>query len=56
MLHGAVNEAAALTGLHEPVDGADRGLRQDDVDAFGHWGCCLMICFHSVYARRVYVK
>jgi hypothetical protein len=36
VLHGLVNQAAALARLCEPIEGADRGLRQHDVDAFCH--------------------
>jgi hypothetical protein len=36
VLHRRVDEAAALAGLGQPVNGLDRGFRQDDVDAFAH--------------------
>ena len=36
VMHGPVDELAALTGLGHAINGLDRGFRQDDVDPFGH--------------------
>ena len=36
ILYGPLNEAAALTGPGEAIDSADRGFRQDDIDASCH--------------------
>jgi len=36
MLHGLVDEAAALPGFGHPADDMDGGLRKNDVDAFAH--------------------
>jgi hypothetical protein len=36
VLHCLVDEFAALAGFDQPVNGPDRGFRQNDVDAFGH--------------------
>ena len=36
VLHGPVNEAAALARACQAVKGTDRGFRQDDVGAFCH--------------------
>ena len=36
VLHRPFNEAAALAGPGQAVDGTDRGFRQDDIDASCH--------------------
>jgi hypothetical protein len=36
VLDSRIDEAAALAGLSHPVDGLDRGFRQDDIYAFAH--------------------
>lgn len=38
MQYRLINETAALTRLRKPVKGADRGLRQHDIDTFCHSG------------------
>jgi hypothetical protein len=56
VLYGLVDEPAALAGLGHPVNGLDRGLRQDDVDAFAHGNENLMIFLHIIYTPSVYGK
>ena len=36
VMHGPVDELAALTGLGHTINGVDRGFRQDDIDPFAH--------------------
>jgi hypothetical protein len=36
VLHGLVDEPAALARRGHPVDGLDRSFRQNNVDAFAH--------------------
>ncbi|MBI4910097.1 MAG: hypothetical protein HY820_41150 [Acidobacteria bacterium] len=56
VMHGAVNEPAALARPYQPVYGANRIHRKDNVDAFGHGGVGLMISAHIIYTGGVYVK
>jgi hypothetical protein len=48
-LYRRVNEAAALAGLGQAVEGPDRSFRQDDIDARAH-------LVHMIYTTDVYVK
>jgi hypothetical protein len=36
--HRLINQAAALARLRKAVKGADRSLREDDIDSFCHSG------------------
>lgn len=56
VLHGRVDEAAALAGSGHPVNGLDSGFRQNDVNAFAHGKYGLASYIHSICTPSVYVK
>jgi hypothetical protein len=53
VLHRPLNEATALAGPGETVDGLDRGFRQNDVDTLCHGSTIYNLLHHIVYTRMM---
>jgi hypothetical protein len=53
VLHRLVDEPAALAPPNHPVNGLDRGFRQNNIDAFAHESE-LQALIHILYTIDVY--